>query len=124
VLHVAALCCIVLHMATRLTLSLSEGLAARVRERSVLEERSVSAMLERLVRLGLGTVVSERDQGNGRRMAAEGSSLGPSAQSDGSTGTSVVAPVVSPRSVAAGFDAAPAAAVREFKPDFKVGTKL
>ena len=102
---------------------LDDGLRGRLEERAVLEGRSLANLIERLLELGLGTVVSERDQGNGGRMAAGGSSPGPFAQSDGSTGASVVAPVVSPRSVAAGFDAAPAAVVREFKPDFKVGTK-
>ena len=88
---------------------LDDGLRGRLEERAVLEGRSLANLIERLLELGLGTVVSERDLGNGG-VADLLEKVG-------------VAPVVSPRSVAAGFDAAPAAVVREFKPDFKVGTK-
>ena len=131
VLHVAALCCIVLHMATRLTLSLSEGLAARVRERASVEGRSLSNMLERLVVLGLGAVVTERGGTDPERghMRAEVSQ-----QASGASSSIQQTP---PRSVTAvperlpvsgglvpPFDAVPSVARREFKPDFKVGTKL
>jgi hypothetical protein len=40
---------------------LDEGLLLRVRERSVMEGRSFTNMVERLLGLGLGTVVTERD---------------------------------------------------------------
>ena len=50
-------------MSVRLSVALSEGMAARVREQAELECRSVSNMLERLVVLGLAAVVTERDLG-------------------------------------------------------------
>ena len=48
-------------MSPRLSLSLSEGMATLVREQAELECRSVSNMLERLVVLGLDSVVTELD---------------------------------------------------------------
>lgn len=44
-------------------MNLTEELVARIRERALLEERSLSNTMERLIGLGLGTVVTERDQG-------------------------------------------------------------
>jgi hypothetical protein len=91
---------------------LDDGLRGRLEERAVLEGRSLANLIERLLELGLGTVVTERD---GHVAATTGIPVRDEPLA--------VASVVS-RSVAAGFDAAPAAVVREFKPDFKVGTKL
>ena len=52
-------------MSPRLSVALSEGMAARVRGQAELECRSVSNMLERLVVLGLAAVVTERDASDG-----------------------------------------------------------
>lgn len=45
------------HVSTRI----AEDVHARIVERALVEERTLSAMIERLVRLGLGTVVTERE---------------------------------------------------------------
>jgi hypothetical protein len=51
------------------SLRLDEGLRLRLEERAVVEGRSLANMLERLLELGLGQVVTERDHA-GQQMAA------------------------------------------------------
>lgn len=43
------------------SMRLDEGLRARLEERAVLEGRSLANLIERLLELGLGQVVTERD---------------------------------------------------------------
>lgn len=83
----------------RVGVRLPEGLLARVEERAVVEGRTLTGMVERLLFLGLGTVVTERDGGGvvaeSRRTVVDG------ARSDGE-GDSRTPVSVASRSVTAG----------------------
>lgn len=81
-------CATVWDVRVHVSARLDEGLVARIVARAEVEQRTLTGMLERLLTLGLGTVVTERDGGgivaesrrtvvDGYRSGSEGDSRTP-----------------------------------------------
>jgi len=120
---------------SRVTFSmrLDEGLRGRLEARAVLEGRSLANLIERLLELGLGQVVTERDEG---RVVAESRRTGVDVDRSVGEGDSRTPVLISSRSVTSCAAAENhvvgtkclvcnewPTVVREVKPDWKAGMK-
>ena len=78
------------------SMRLDEGLRGRLEARAVLEGRSLANVIERLLELGLGQVVTERDEG---RVVAESRRTGVDVDRSVGEGDSRTPVLISSRSV-------------------------
>ena len=83
-------------MRVHVSCRLDEGLVARIEARRLVEQRTLTNMLERLLSLGLGQVVTERDEG---RVVAESRRTGVDVDRSVGEGDSRTPVLISSRSV-------------------------